>query len=236
MRAAEPFDTSKPNSHENKAEFIAEYEAVQSCIEAIQTIFDALLPAEDDPLQKAMQARLGGIINSAMRENAERLTIDTPASLARQNISITGGLYGSLFVLVDLSSALTKRFQDLKNQEAQFWSQPNRAPDPYARAIALRLARLYANTVGERPTVGTSPETGEPSTHYTRALQDVYELLGIKRRARTQATWAVKQITDDDLNPPSPLVNALMRLRSPTNPPQKSPTIAELLAQQTRKK
>ncbi|MEO1028814.1 MAG: hypothetical protein AAFX02_07120 [Pseudomonadota bacterium] len=80
----------------------------------------------------------------------------------------------------------------------------HRAPDYYARAIALRLARLYASEVGERPTYGTSGETGEPSTGYTRALRDVFEILEIDAREKIYATWAVKHLNDDDLKTARP--------------------------------
>ena len=89
----------------------------------------------------------------------------------------------------------------MKDQEELFWSTNHRPPNYYARTIALRLARYYARETQERPTVGTSGDGGHPSTAYTKALEEVFEELGIKATVRLPAKWAVNQITEDDLKP-----------------------------------
>lgn len=89
----------------------------------------------------------------------------------------------------------------LSEQEDLYWSLSHRAPDYYARSIALRLAKLYARETETRPTVGTSGETGDPSTGYLRALKETFEVLGIGTGVRSPAEWAVQQIGEEDLEP-----------------------------------
>jgi hypothetical protein len=91
-----------------------------------------------------------------------------------------------------------------------YWNKPHRAPDYHARAIALRLARLFARETGKLPTTGTTADDGDPSTPYSRALRDIFEILGFKTTQRNYAEWAIQQITENDLAPPSRLFSGLL--------------------------
>lgn len=203
-----PFEISRPNEHDSRADFKREYDAVVGAIENISHLMSLLLPAEDDEDGGKMMDRLSPIINHKMRSNSRRLQPDSSMNLVRRNVGDVGGYTATMWALVDFRAALRDRAQELEDQKSKFWNLPHRAPDHYARAIALRLARLFAEQTGQYPTYGTSGITGEASTSYTRALREVFVLLEIKPSERTYAEWAVSQLTDDDLKPAS---NALLR-------------------------
>lgn len=196
-----PIDTSKPNQHSNKAEFSVEFEAVNNSLNLITELIEVLTGASGDNAQEEMLIRLGRIIQEKLVRLAPREKVESPVELVRRNVADVGGFTASLFVLLDLMTVLRERHAELKDQEEQFWNVSHRPPDYFARAIALRLARLYSQETGERPTIGTSGETGDPSTGYTWALREIFDLLGIATKVRSPAEWAVEQLREADLRP-----------------------------------
>lgn len=103
---------------------------------------------------------------------------------------------------------MRRRREELEEQRDKFWNKPHRAPDYYARAIANRLAKLYAQKTGKRPTSGSSGVNGEASTGFTKALEQIFQLLEIKSGPRSPADWAIKNLKDEDFDqPPVPLTN-----------------------------
>ncbi len=209
----DPFDISKPNQHDSKAEFQRELDAVSACMSHIDAALNLLSMPEDSPDQRDMVGRLMPIIDQKMRTGAPRESLSDSTELIRKNVAEVGGYLSSYLVMIDFSVALKIRYQELKEQEERFWSIKHRAPDYYARTIALRLAKLFARKVGKRPTYGTAPTGDNPSTSYGRALEEVFEILEIKQNVRTHAKWAVQRIIEEDLLPPSP-VNFLSEIMS----------------------
>lgn len=199
-----PFDVNKPTQFDSKQEFQRQYDAVTAGLENLQSFFQAVFPDEENDKTQREYLDLAIAIDVIMRKSLPRASPDTCTDLVRRNVVEIGGFNVGLHVMNDLRNAFQERLQELEDQREQFWNLPHRAPDYYARAIALRLARLYAREVGERPTYGTSGETGEPSTGYTRALRDVFEILEIDAREKIYATWAVKHLNDDDLKTARP--------------------------------
>lgn len=204
-----PFDISKPNQHDSKAEFQQEYDAVTNGLDGLQMIMDYLYGLADEESGRTVTNRLRPIIDDKMRSNAQNDELKNSFNLIRKNIAEVGGFIGSFLVCVDLERAAKERLQELEDQKDQFWNVPHRAPDYYARFIALRLAKLCTRETGKFPTTGTSGETGEPSTSYTRALREVFDLLDISVGVRLPAEWALKQLSDDDLRPPNPFADSL---------------------------
>lgn len=196
-----PFDISKPNQHDSKAEFQLEYDAVNAGIVHTKGLLEALFPQSEVDAVTKTRDRLRSIINSKMKVRAPRSNLNESLNLVRKNVSDVGAYPASIFVLLDLQNVLLDRLQELDSQKEQFWNLPHRAPDYYARAIALRLGQLFASETGTRPTYGTSGETGEPSTTYMRALRDVFAALEIHNQERGYAEWAVQQISEEDLKP-----------------------------------
>ena len=202
-RRVPPFDVDAPNQHPSKKEFEAEKSAVVDAIKHIAGFLEALAPtiAKENSVQRAVHIQLVGFINSAGRYYASRTNVETGHDLALKMI-LNEDLFGiSLLAVMKLESALEERLQELHDQEKEFWSSRSRPPNYYARNIAVRLARLYAREKGGKPTVGASRDGGHPSTTYTRALEEVFKVLGIKAAVRRQAQWAVEQLTDNDLKP-----------------------------------
>jgi hypothetical protein len=66
----------------------------------------------------------------------------------------------------------------------------------------LRFAKHFAKLRKQKPTFGTSSDGDHPSTDYGRALEEVFEILGIESNVRRAAEWAISQLVDDDWRPP----------------------------------
>ncbi|CTQ55360.1 hypothetical protein LP7551_03901 [Roseibium album] len=196
-----PFDMSRPADHSSKADFQFEYQAIETCLEGLKTAIDAIKLSKFKDEEKVGVWRILQInVDENFRRNQNIRKTDNPIDLILNNVVAVGGLESSLQTLQALQKALLDRQRDLDKQEQLFWSLRHRAPDYYARAIALRLVKLYANETGKRPTYGTSPDTGEPSTAFTQALRAVFEILGIEGSEQTYTQWAIEKLTDDDLN------------------------------------
>jgi len=153
-----------------------------------------------------MVDRLQLAVNVGAYQKQRGSIVSTARDLALKNMIDAGFYHTSMLLLVDMFGVYNQRLTELKDQEKQFWSVPNRAPNYYARTIALRLARLYAKEKGQKPTFGIARAGNHPSTNYGRALEEVFSILNIKAAVRNAADWAIGELTDSDINPP---VNAL---------------------------
>ncbi|WP_143152710.1 hypothetical protein [Marivita hallyeonensis] len=195
-----PFDINRPNEHETKADFNAELAVVTKSLEQVTSLIDTMLvnAKQDDGVAPEIQ-RLSGILNRKLRENAAGLEVSSASDLVRQNLAEAGGYTTFLMVLLDMQLALQDRARELEDQKSKFWNLSYRAPDYFARFLALNLARLYCQQVGAIPTYGTSGETGEPSTDFCRALKEVYAVLDHEVNEREHARWAVSQLTERDV-------------------------------------
>jgi hypothetical protein len=107
----------------------------------------------------------------------------------------------------DLKRAIEKRLQTLDAQRDEYWSQPHRPPNHFARIIALRFVQTIARKTGTRPTFGLARDGNHPSTDFGRALEEIFQLLGIGGDVRRPAEWALTQLSDEDFHAPR---NALL--------------------------
>lgn len=98
----------------------------------------------------------------------------------------------------------------MKREEDEFWNVKNRPPNHYARAIARRLAVLHVLRTGNRPTYGTSGDTGDASTPYTRALRAVFDILELDVDVRGPAEWAIASL-DPRLKSEKETVDRILR-------------------------
>lgn len=205
-------DVSKPNIHDSKPEFLRERDAVAAMVEHAETLLDFIVAGvfTDDASSDEMNRRVAlGIDNWAR----EKCRIEEPkwmATMIAKNASDTGLSISLAFILTRYKGGLAKRQMELADQEREFWSGASRPPNHYARTIGLRLARLYAQEKRELPTVGVSGDGGHPSTAFTRALQEVFELLKINSNIRNAASWAVAQLSDHDIGRPTNAFRGLM--------------------------
>ncbi|WP_341861715.1 hypothetical protein [Gymnodinialimonas sp. 57CJ19] len=194
-----PFDISQPNFHLSKADFSAELQAVEKALKDTESLalFLAAPYRETDTL-KAVATPVSEVINDQACKSAQAIVPKSPIDLIQKNAGDTDLCFATAILLLDTRSGLISRFQQLKDQERTYWNLKGRAPNHYARAIALRFARLVAKHTGKRPTVGVSREGNFPSTDFGRALEEIFELLDIKAVFRRHAQWAVAELTDDD--------------------------------------
>ena len=221
-----PFDTSKPNIHDSKQEFILELETVEQVLAHMDGLFELLVYQKDQPEREAMIARLESAVNESSRRAMSRTPIDSAVELVRRNAIETRLHYSFLLLLLETRNAFKARLRALKEQESQYWNVSNRPPNYFARAIALRFARFYAQQTGKRPTFGFSKGGPFPSTDYGRLLEEIFNILEIHAHVRSPAEWAIEQIVDEDMKPPEAssiggLLGSLgdqANLQPPTNP------------------
>lgn len=217
-----PFDVSRPNLHETKKEFLEEMNTVAAALDHLQSALSLLSPLSEqlDPPRDAMIQRIHQAIDQSVRQHLRKRKVKggSAQDVTIQNFRDTGFIDNALSVLPDLILALKSRLVELGDQEKHFWNAPNRAPNHYARSIALRFARFYAAQTGKRPTFGTSSQGGHPSTVFGRSLEEVFEILGIEANVKGAAVWALAQLVDEDLLPrrfPTFGINGLVRPDDP---------------------
>ncbi|WP_416882852.1 hypothetical protein [Marivita sp.] len=222
-----PFDVTKPNQHDSKADFTREYEIVKNSLAHVNSILFTMID-DKDPEKKKTLDQLQREIDRKLRLATSQATIETTTDLIRRNVADTGGFVVTLWLFVDFQKVLRARLKELDEQRDKFWNVPHRAPDYYARAIANRLAKLYARETGQRPTSGSSPVSGASSTSFTKALEQIFEVLGIQSGTRSPADWAIEHLTEEDFMPHQ---NALANLGFPIddNPPQMGSLLGTLL-------
>jgi len=193
-------DVSKDNLHNNKTEFLAELALVEGVIRNLTEILSALeRPAGSNVLENTLVNNIHLAIEMHAYRERERTYMKTASNLAVRNVEDTAFLGNTLILMDKMRSSFESRLVELREQEKRYWNVRSRPPNYYARTIALRLARLYANDKHELPTLGTSSEGDHPSTDYSRALEQVFELLGIKSKVRNAAQWAIGQLTEADI-------------------------------------
>lgn len=205
IRATPPFDIDQPTEHASKKEFNAEKRAVHQGIKHLWGYTAAFYSDKDAPAKAQMRERVKLAVDTQAYADAMRRKISCEKSMIAKN-AMEVGLF-SIFqnLLLEQLSALEARLNVLLDEEKEFWSSKSRAPNYYARTIALRIARLYAQGIGERPTYGTARDGGHPSTRYSRAVEDCFQVLGITAGIRGPCEWAVQQIEDKDVTSKSVL-------------------------------
>lgn len=215
-----PIDVTKPNFHDNKGAFLAEKGAVQSACDHADGLFEFIASAfaEDDNEVREIGRRVLRYVDAAARKSLSGQRPDTIAKFVVKGMVEVGLSVHLAIAMIEYRSALRQRLQELADQEAEFWSGASRPPNHYARTIALRLARFYARETGAFPTVGVSADGGHPSTSYTSALEATFEVLKIKANVRNAATWAVRQLTDEDTMPGTNALSGLLGWVEPEVP------------------
>ncbi|SEK62684.1 hypothetical protein SAMN05421666_0705 [Roseovarius nanhaiticus] len=203
-------DTSRPNIHDSKKDFVNERDAVASIVEHLEAAFNELRGSKDDAQHQEMIDRLKSAVDAGARKPQEFDEFETARDLTLQNMVQTGFYFNSLFVIFRMIIVYEERLKELIDQEKQFWSLPYRAPNYYARTIALRLARLYAFHKRQKPPFGTARDGNHPSTDFGRALEEIFAVLGIKAAVRKAAEWAIEQLTEADINPPVNTMGGLL--------------------------
>lgn len=194
-----PFDISQPNFHASKAEFSAELQAVEKALKDAESLVSFLAaPYREEDNLKAVATPVRNAINDHARDAARAVYPKSPGDLIQKNAREMDLSLSTAVLLIDVHNALISRLDQLKDQERTYWDVKGRAPNHYARAIALRFARLVAKHTGNRPTVGVSREGNFPSTDFGRALEEIFELLNINAVFRRHAQWAVAELTDDE--------------------------------------
>ncbi|GAB5447415.1 hypothetical protein [Gymnodinialimonas sp.] len=214
-----PFDVTKPNFHDSKSEFLVEKAATEAALERSEGILDLLISGHtgNGHTDSLAAARICGFVDYNRQLDQQRKKPDTIPTFVLKGMVDNGLTTNLAFALHAFKRALSDRLQNLADQERDYWSGHSRPPNHFARAIALRFARHYCKEVGEMPTSGVSGEGGYPSTDFTRALQEVFEILDVRANVRNMADWAITQLSEDDLQKPSLLLGGLLGLPPATS-------------------
>ena len=198
-------DVSKPTIHDSKAEFQAEVKRIERALIGLRDAQDQLLGPEVDDARFeqgiSFQAR-SAIDQSARRAVAPVVQPESAINLVRRNNAQVGFFLTSQWCLLDLIAALEQRLAEPNDQGKEFWSVNNRAPNYHARAVALRLARMYAREKQKKPTIGTARDGGHPSTEFGRALEEIFFIIGVRAHIKRAAEWAVDELTEQDFRRP----------------------------------
>lgn len=200
---ASPFDVSRPNLHDSKADFLEEMSAVSTALENARPLLELLykgVTSAGGPEQGVVTQALK-YIDATVRSKHRSDRLDSVFDLTRSNAAKIGFSITLMYMLFDFVEALKSRKQELESQAAIFWSGAGRAPNHYARTIALRFAKLVARSTGKKPTFGTARDGGHPSTDFGRALEEIFGVLKVKADVRNAARWAVGELVDGDLQP-----------------------------------
>lgn len=91
-----------------------------------------------------MLSRLRPVIDQKLRGIAPKTGLNDGFELIRKNVADLGGFTASALILLDLWTVLAERLHELKSQDEKFWDVSHRPPNYYARAIALRLAKVFS--------------------------------------------------------------------------------------------
>lgn len=198
--AEPPFDISKPNQHDSKLEFEREFKIVSDAVAALHKLVPLFLHTDDEEQARTLNA-LEVQLDAKMLRGVPEAPVESITDLVRRTVADAGGVAASTWVCIDFFRALKERLDELEEQRDKFWNLPHRAPDYHARTIANRLAKLYARETGVKPTSGSSAVGGDASTKFTKALEQIFELLGIKSGPRSPADWAIKNLKKEDFAP-----------------------------------
>lgn len=197
-----PFDVSKPNLHDNKADFLAEVAHVDALVKALQTATDLLRAGfMHDHADHNAALAVSQFVDGKIGWELQSLEVTYLSDLVLHSAAKAGLTICTTLSMFRMLDGLVARKQELESQRNDFWGGQGRSPNHYARAIALRFARLIARKTGKKPTFGTSRDGGHPSTEFGRALEEIFEILGVNATVKHPATWALKQLTEDDLKP-----------------------------------
>ena len=220
------FDTSRPNIHDSKSEFLREQNTVKQVIEHLSGLIALLAVSADSTAHE--EAQMTDRLREAIDANVTQVSFEkfnkSASGLAIKNVIDTGFYFNSLVTIFHMRDAYRQRLVDLKEQKKEFWSVSNRPPNYYARAIALRFAKFYVWVTGRKPTFGTSRDGPHPSTDYGRLLEKIFKILKIDGDYKRAGRWATSQITDDEVNPPT---LGLLKFKYP--PPWEADDPAEAL-------
>lgn len=196
-----PFSLENPVQHENKTDFNTEFQAVQNGMKYSKNLVHVFYGKDKTELEIAMRKSLFPQLDAIGMKSSREGVIDSTTELIVTNILQTGISKSLIRILSEFYGILYLRHLELEDEKKEFWSAGHRPPNYYARTIALRLARLFARETGTRPTYGSSRDGGHPSTTFSRALEQVFQILKIEAGIRGPAEWAISQIADDDLKP-----------------------------------
>ena len=143
-----PFDIDRVNVHNKKKDFNDEVRAVTVIVGHLHGMLETLQISSPiaDATKEAMIGRIKDAVDNVIRGQVRRKKLRGASAndLVVQNFRDTGFFENSHTLLSDMIFAYKQRLDELIDQEKQFWSAPNRAPNHFARTIVLRFGRLFA--------------------------------------------------------------------------------------------
>jgi len=211
-KSSAPFDISKPNIHNSKAEFELEKSNVEHAIECADFLQGLILAVvqEDDVEKHAMAKRVKKFVDAAAQKQNFPKRSDSVHLSLRKTASHEGLNLSLIYILDDYVSHLRELHEILVQQEIDFWSDSHRPPNHHARIIALRFARLIARKTRKKPTFGTARDGNHPSTDFGRAIEEIFELLEIQGDFKRATRWAISELKDSDYENPEKTVRNLL--------------------------
>lgn len=131
------------------------------------------------------------VIDKEIRGRARNQPLETAFDLILDN-GIRAGVTNVLDEYLKLLNAEIDEY--LKRIESARSDWPEGKTKPHSIYVAKEIAEIYVECMGEKPTYGTN--AGVPSTSYSKAVEAIFEVLGIKNAADS-ANAAANKYTDE---------------------------------------
>lgn len=198
-----PFDIEPENFHRSKRDYLEELDFVRTWLGQLDK-FEKFLSRDTTPALAGDELQdLVEYLNGWARSYSKYDNPGTGQELAVSSVMRVGLVPCFLLLNQRIREILESRLELLERQGKDYWSVDHRPPNYHARTIALRLARLFSREMQSFPTMGTSGETGAPSTKYARALKEVFRVLSVGADFRSPGEWAISQLSEGDFKPDS---------------------------------
>jgi hypothetical protein len=134
-------------------------------------------------LQEAMQ-ELPLFVGEWMEHNSEivlRWPMDPDPHIPEDSFRPKHASYFS--ILEEMKRDIDETINRLKKIRTEKWGDGTRGKDALAHKIAEDVAKVFHELRGKPPTYGESHE-GQPSTPFTRTVQQIFDVMGVKTNFR----------------------------------------------------
>lgn len=191
------FSLEPATQHASKSEFEIELATVSALLKKMEDLLALFL--DSNVSTKAALEDLRWRIDDVARSKTELQKPVTPWDVPLATSIAASITVATLVSMTTWRANVLARKEELLDQKKLFWSPMGNPPDLYARTIALRFAKYCAGQTGERCTANPGRPKSQMRAPYRRALEEIFEMLGIVTGIKAPAQWALEQITDYDL-------------------------------------
>lgn len=191
-------DLEPPTEYLTKKELFEETKLVSEAMRLLDELFGSLFSNEANLGQDNAYRKLGKRMNALARTKLATRDRNSVLHWLLHNVADYSTFHFGRSFFQLLLSCLHERETELKAME-RLWPEGRGKPkNLYAYAIAYRLARIYFRGFGVVPTYGAKSGTKSASTKFTRALEIIFENLGIASNVIAPTKEAIRRIEEEE--------------------------------------